>query len=126
MGFLFCIFVVFHTSKVGTSRHHVLSKFCTSKVGTLKFHFVAEKAVKSRRSSTNFNCKVSSVDGLSLNNLCGLESGRVNLKKQTLAFKLTLSATGLPQILEPVSQAPLVWDLCEKSFIRGPRGHCNS
>ncbi len=54
------------------------SSFRTSKVGTSRCQvsFVAEKAVESRRSSTNFNCKVSSVDGLSLNNLCGLESGK--------------------------------------------------
>jgi tRNA threonylcarbamoyladenosine modification (KEOPS) complex Cgi121 subunit len=46
---------------------------CTSKVGTSKCHvcFAAEKAVKSRRSSINFNCKVSSVDGLSLNIFVG-------------------------------------------------------
>ena len=68
---------------------------CTSKVGTSKCHFcfAAEKAVKSRRSSTNFNCKVSSVDGLSFffegsscrwaffKYFCGLESGRVKPKE---------------------------------------------
>jgi hypothetical protein len=85
-----------------------LSKFCTSKVGTLQFLSLPLFKGGEVSKVFNFNCKVSFCRWAFFKKFCGLESGRVNLKKQTLAFKLTLSATGLPQILEPVSLTPLV------------------
>ena len=115
-----------HLGRLRNAIRASLLRFCTWKVGTLNFLslplFKGDEVLK----VFNFNCKVSFCRWAFFKYFCGLESGRDNLKKQTLAFKLTLSATGLPRILEPVSLTPLVWDLCEKSFIRGPRGHCNS
>jgi hypothetical protein len=73
-----------HSGRLRNAIRASLSKFCTSKVGTLKFVFAAEKAVKSQRSSTNFNCKVSFCRwgySLLLMIILCVRSGRVKLKE---------------------------------------------